>query len=266
MKRQAPTCTAGFTLVEIMMALAIFGLVLTAIYASWTAILKASKIGLEAAAQAQRERVAIHTIEQALTSARSFAVDLQHYGFVGENGSEAILSFVARLPASFPRSGKFGDFDVRRVSFSVESVQGASDRQLVMRQSPILTEFDEDEIQHPLVLARDVKEMLLEFWDTRLGDWVDEWGQTNQLPRMVRVRLRLNAPGGQYAAQRGEEIATIVALPSVAVPPAWQVPSIQGAPGQPGGRPGVSGVPGASGTGTVPNLPQIQPQPNIRPR
>ena len=99
----------GFTLVEILMAMAIFALVLTAIYATWTAILRGSRVGLEVAAQVQRERIAMHTIEQALTSARSFGVDVQHYSFLAQNGDKAALSFVARLPKSFPRSGRFGD-------------------------------------------------------------------------------------------------------------------------------------------------------------
>src|SRR6187200_1531191 len=111
----------AFTLIEIMMALALFGLVLTAIYASWTLIIRSAKIGLEASGRIQRERIALRTIEEALTCVRSFEADRQHYGFVAENDENGYLSFVARLPESFPRSGRFGDFDVRRVSFSIES-------------------------------------------------------------------------------------------------------------------------------------------------
>lgn len=231
----------GFTLIEILMALAIFGLVLTAIYASWTLILKGSKIGLEAAAQAQRERVAIQTIEEALTAARSFAADVQHYSFVAENGSEATLSFVAKLSKSFPRGGRFGDFDVRRVSFSVESGQDSM-RQLVLRQSPILMEFDEDEKMHPLVLAKNVKELLLEFWDQRTGDWIEDWKQTNSLPKLMKITLRMEDPNRRYSysAQR-EEVTRIIALPSVMVPAVLQVPNLSQVPGQPppGTLPGI---------------------------
>ena len=88
----------AFTLIEILVAIAIFAVVLAAIYSSWTAILRASKVGLEAAAQVQRERIAARTIEQALEATRSFAADWRHYGFVAENGEDATLSFVARLP------------------------------------------------------------------------------------------------------------------------------------------------------------------------
>lgn len=234
--RTARTQVAGgFTLIEILVAFAIFGLVVTAMYSGWMAILRASKTGLEAAAQAQRERVAIRTIEEALTASRSFAADLQHYGFVGENGSEAVLSFVARLQKSFPRSGKFGDFDVRRVTFSVERGPN-SESLLVLRQSPILMEFDEDEKGHPLVLANNVKELVLEFWNPNRGEWADDWTQTNSLPKMVKVTLRLTAPNQRYGSSRvDQEITRIVALPSITVPVNWQVPSQPGGQ-QPGGQ------------------------------
>lgn len=221
----------GFTLVEILMAMAIFALVLTAIYATWTAILRGSRVGLEAAAQVQRERVAMQTIEQALTSARSFAADLQHYGFVAENGAEPLLSFVARLPKSFPRSGRFGDFDVRRVAFSLESSPDL-EQQLVLRQCPLLMEFDEDEKQHPLVLARHVKELLFEFWDPRLNDWVEDWGQTNQLPKMIRVTMAMVPPSQRPGFPMPTEVTSrIIALSSVAVPINWQKPNPQRPPG-----------------------------------
>lgn len=222
--------SGGFTLIEIMMAMAIFALVLTAIYATWTLILKSSKLGMAAAAQVQRERISIRMIEDALVSTRSFAADLQHYGFIAENGEAATLSFVARLSRSFPRSGKFGDFDVRRVTFSVESGHG-SERELVLRQNPILMDVDVDEQEHPLVLAKGVNKLLFEFWDVRLNDWVEDWKQTNQLPKLVKVTVQFAEPNqhGSYS-QRKEEVTRIVALPSITVPANWQMP---GAPGSP---------------------------------
>jgi type II secretion system protein J len=233
MKTPATLPPRAFTLVEILMAMAIFAMVLTAIYATWAAILRGSRVGLEAAAQVQRQRVAIQTIEQALTSARSFTLDIQHYGFFAENGSEPVLSFVARLPKSFPRGGRFGDFDVRRVAFSMEDGPDGQP-QLVLRQCPLLMEFDEDEKQYPLVLAKHMKELLFEFWDTRLNDWTDAWDQTNQLPKLVRVTLQMAPPSQRVGAPQSEETVTrVIALPSVAVPAIWQRPNPQKPPGTP---------------------------------
>ncbi len=253
--------SSAFTLIEILVALAIFILVVTAIYSGWMGILRASKAGLEAAAQAQRERIAIRTIEEALTASRSFAADLQHYGFVAENGSEAAISFVARLQKSFPRSGRFGDFDVRRVAFSIESGPDST-RQLVLRQTPILMDFDKDEKEHPLVLAKNVKEFLMEFWDTTKNDWVEEWNQTNALPKMVKITLRMASQNQRRSySQTQEEITRIVALPSITAPAVWQTPARPmggqpGQPGQPGQQPGQIGQPGQLGQ---PNPGQIRP-------
>jgi len=233
MKAPASMAKRAFTLVEILMAMAIFAMVLTAIYATWTAVLRGSRVGLSAAAQVQRERVAIQTIEQALTSARSFTLDMQHYGFFAENGSEPVLSFVARLPKSFPRGGRFGDFDVRRVAFSLED-DSDGQSQLVLRQCPLLMEFDQDEKEHPLVLAKYVQEFLFEFWETRLNDWTDTWGQTNQLPKLVRVTLKMAPPSQRMGVSTSvEEVTRVIALPSVAVPATWQRPNPQRPPGAP---------------------------------
>src|SRR6266478_8889824 len=128
--------TRAFTLVEILIAIGILAMVLTAIFSSWTAILRASKVGLDAAAAVQRARIVMRTLEDSLLCAQSFGGQNQrYYGFIAENGSEASLSFVSRLPESFPRNRKFGDLHVRRVTFSVEPGP-ESGRQLVLRQQP----------------------------------------------------------------------------------------------------------------------------------
>ena len=234
----------GFTLVEILVALGIFSLVLAAIYSSWTAILRASKVGTEAAAAVQRARMAGRTIEESLSSVQSYAQNMKLYAFVADNSSDSTLSFVSRLSPSFPRSGKFGDFSVRRVTFSVEQGRDGS-RDLVLRQNPVLMDLDKEEKEVPLILAKNVKEFKTEFWDLRLQDWVDEWKQTNQIPVLVKVSLKL--ADNHFSHQVREQITRIVSLPSVTVPAGYQVPRLQGIPqnqqiqpgqGQPGQLPG----------------------------
>ncbi len=235
----------AFTLVEILIALGILSLVLAAIFSSWTSILRASKVGQDAAAAVQRARMAARTIEESLGAVESFANNQQLYGFEAVNGSDAYLSFVARLSKFFPRSGKFGDFDVRRVTFSLESGNDNS-RQLVLRQQPILMEMDKDELEHPLVLARNVKEFVSEFWDARMNDWVDQWLNTNQLPSLVRVTVQLQQ-NAAHSTVAGETVTRIVSLPAIAVQAGWQTPMIQG---NPGAQPGAGGQPGSQAGGT----------------
>ena len=75
------------------------------------------------------------------------------------------MSFTARLPEVFPRDGKFGGFNLRRLTFSVEPGRD-SEKDLVLRQNPVLMDMDPDERQTPLVLARDVRKFTVECWDT----------------------------------------------------------------------------------------------------
>ncbi len=113
--------TAAFTLLEVMIAITIFSIVLGTIYSTWLLIMRASKVTQTVAAQVQRQRVAIRTIEEGLTSIQSFQASMKYYTFIVDNGQTPMLSFTARVSGDFPRNGKFGDFDVRRLTFSLES-------------------------------------------------------------------------------------------------------------------------------------------------
>jgi type II secretion system protein J len=246
--------SSAFTLVEILVAIGIFSMVLAAIYSTWTAILRASKVGLEAAAAVQRARITGRTIEETLGSVQSFALNQAYYAFVAKNGSEATLSFVSHLSPSFPRSGKFAGLDVRRVTFSLEQ-GGDGSRQLVLRQNPLLMEMDKDEKNYPLVLAKNVKEFTTEFWNDRLHEWTDEWTQTNQIPVLVRVTLKLG--DNAYSTQVRQQVTRVVSLPSVMVQPGWQAPRFQPGPG----NPGAPGTPGTPGNPANPGNPGVLPSP-----
>lgn len=213
----------GFTLIEIMVAMAVFALVMVAIYSTWSSVIKASQTCQAVTAQVQRERIAGRTLEDALTCTHAFVSDTRHYGFVMENGAQPLLSFVARLPKSFPRSGKFGDFDLRRVSFSLEN------KQLLLRQNPILMELDEDEQNNPLALAQNVKSFEIEALDPQTGSWLDTWIQTNTLPQMVTVTVTFEPPAdSDSTSTKLDGFQRVVALPSLAVQASWEKPSLSG--------------------------------------
>jgi prepilin-type N-terminal cleavage/methylation domain-containing protein len=259
MKAHRSNRHAGFTLVEMMIAIGILSIVLAAIYSSWTAILRASKTGLEAAASAQRARIAVRVLEDSLGSAQSFAANLPYYYFDAENGDSPVLSFVARLSKSFPRSGKFGDLDVRRVTFSLEGAPDGS-RQLVLRQNPLIMDADADEKQYPIVLAKNVKGLEMQFWDSNKNppEWVDVWEgpKTNQLPKLVMLTLKL--ADDPHSSRITEEITRIINLPAMTVQPVWQVPRTgpgqtgpQRTPGNPGVLPNNPGIPGNPGGMTI---------------
>lgn len=248
--------SAAFTLVEIMVAIAILAMVVAAIYSTWTAILRSSKVGLEAAAAAQRERVALRIMQDALASARLFSANWRWYYFAAQNGDEAALSFVSHLPQWFPRAGKFGDYAVRRVAFSVEEGPD-SQKQLVLRQAPLLLDFDQDEQEHPLVLVRNVKKLEFEFWDERRNDWLDDWQNTNTIPKLVRITLSLGSSGAYRVSGTvpDEEIIRVVSVAATGVQQSWQMPNMP---------PGMPMLPGQVPPGVPPGAPgQAQPAPGF---
>jgi type II secretion system protein J len=208
--------SAAFTLVEVMVAMVIFSMVIAAIYSTWTLILRAAQVGQNTAAQAQRERIALRTIEDSLTCVQSFQASMKYYAFLdfADNNEQSELSFTARLPDDFPRNGKFGGFNLRRVTFSVESKSGL-ENDLVLRQNPVLMDMDPDELQTPLVLARNVKKFTVECWDASKMDWVKEWANTNSIPALVRISLEVGGNADSGAAAPEYAVTRLVAIPSV---------------------------------------------------
>ena len=176
--------------------------------------------------------------------------NVKYYGFLADTSEEfAALSFVARLGASFPGSGLFGDQVVRRVTFKIES-PSSGPKELVMIQTPLLAPPDSDKDSYPLVLARNVKQFKLLFWDFRRNEWLEEWTLTNQLPRAVQVLLEFGEPN-QHGSRADNLFAKTFSLPSIAVPVAYQVPGVTG--GQPGAGPfPPGGLPGQGAPGQLP--------------
>jgi hypothetical protein len=214
----------------------IFGLVMIAIYSSWSAILRGSKVGLNAAAEAQRTRVAIQAVRDALTSGQLYLENIRYYWFLADtSGDFAALSLVSRLPASFPGGGLFGNQVVRRISFSVEP-SSSGQQQFVLRQTPLLEPPDTAETPYTTVLAPNVNLFALEFWNTNTLEWDPEWPWTNQLPTIVRVSLSVGPPDRKPTPT---DTAVQTALVSSApIPRALQVPPV---------RRGIGAIPRGAG-------------------
>src|SRR5687767_3602344 len=241
----------GFTIIEVMLAIGIFSMILLSIYSVWTGILRASKAARSAADNAQRARISMRAISDALTTAQMFTANMppqskdDYYSFIADmSGDYGSLSFVAHLPANFPGVGRFGDHVVRRITFSIKPGEdGGLD--LVMEQGPMLNYmriFETDYEPYSLVLAKDVQLFGFEFWGqnpkTAQWEWVNEWNSTNSLPLLVHVGLGLGKTS--KAGESQDVVHRYIALPATAVQPDWQMPMGMGAvrPGQrPPGQP-----------------------------
>ncbi len=204
--------TAGFTLIEVMVSIAVFMLIMGSVMACWRCVVNGKIVAENAAAAAQRARVGIRTVEDALTTAELSIPNLQYYAFLTDTtGKFASLSLAARLPSDFPGSGLFGDNVMRRVTFDIENVDGVNN--LVMNQSPLLEALNDQNTPYPITLARDVSIFMLEFWSPPDGDWVVAWEPTNAFPPLVRVTLGVGHPANN-ADVPYDVIVRTVAMPA----------------------------------------------------
>ncbi len=210
----------AFTLVEIIIAMFIFSIVMVAIYSSWTAILRGSKVGLDAAAKVQRARIAVKAVEDALLTAQFFGGEnTRYYNFITDTKDENFhyLTFVSKLPPeNFPGSGMFDPGAPRRVTFEIVPDNDGKN-QLIMTQIPMLAVTNDIIQPYPITLVRDCSLFYLEFWDTVKGYWAAEHVDTNSLPKMMRVTIGW---GNYKNSSEPEEIVTrTIALPGSTVPP-----------------------------------------------
>ena len=203
----------AFTLIEVMVSIGVFMLIMASVIGCWKCVLNGKEIAEKAAAAAQRARIGIKTVEEALTGAEMSTSSPQFYSFLSDtSGKFATVSLAARLPAEFPGSGLFGDLVMRRVTFDVENVDGVNN--LVMNQSPLLEALNDQNTPYPITLARDVSIFKLEFWSPQDNDWVVSFDATNQFPPMIRVTLGVGHPENNPDIPY-DLIVRVVALPAV---------------------------------------------------
>jgi prepilin-type N-terminal cleavage/methylation domain-containing protein len=213
----------AFTLIEVMLAFAIFSLILGAIYGSWTAVNRGARIGLITAAEAQRERMTVKILEDALLNCQMYQNNQANYTMVArQDGEFAYISFVANLPASFPGSGRYGGVNLRRVEFWVEPGTDGQN-QMFMAQHPPLLATNAQNQPYRLPLGRDISLFLMEFWEEREAKWVTELVNSNQIPRLVRFAVGFGHAENSRTDPR-ELINRIVSLPATVITSQMQAP------------------------------------------
>ncbi len=258
----------GFTLIEVLLALGIFTILIGALYSTWILVVRATIVGKGTAARLQRERVAMHAIEDALTCIQSHQASIGYYLFIIQNGDQPLLSFTAYLPDDFPRTGEFEgenpegatmDYHLRRLTFSLrQDANGGND--LVLQQNPILMDLSPDELNNPLVLAKNITAFSIECWDTNAMQWDTEWDATNMIPPLVRVTVGFGNP----SSGASQVITRLISFPSGTMPSAVQTPNFIGNnnapwlnPSQGGNGPAIPGSynPYSSGSPSSPSSP-----------
>jgi prepilin-type N-terminal cleavage/methylation domain-containing protein len=202
---------AGFTLMEILLAVAILSIVITAVYNTWSAALNGWRRGTDASEVFQRERVVMDVLSELTQSAVFFAASAPLYTVVGAKnpGLGDSVSFVTASDAFLPPS-EATDAGMRRVTISVEEDQYRRTYLAIVNQPALRPD---DASAGPLqahVVSMDVSGFFVRYLDPRDGTWNDKWEETSIPPLAMEYTVVFGHEGDR--------------LPRVAVTRAVDIP------------------------------------------
>lgn len=184
-----PKRTRGFTLLELMIGLALLGLIMSLIFAGLQLVVRGWDEAEAASERANRIRLVRGLLLRELAAVYPYrwkgSADM-NLAFVGAGDS---LKFVSSTP---PRAGPGG---LNMVELRIAKTD--KDVRLLMRRRiprPELRDFDEMERGDSVELLDGLESAAFEFFgsDTPPGKpyWRDKWEDSQRLPRLVRVSLR----------------------------------------------------------------------------
>lgn len=188
----APRRPAGFTLIEVLLALVLLALLMGGAYGALRASTRAVQSGEALIDRTNKLRVAQEFLRREISQSMSLAVDQDRstgemYMLVGEPEQ---LTFVAPMPGYLGRGGAY----VQRLTFE----DRAGDLKLVFRHKlhngfkPEDDPLDDPDLE-PVVLLEHIRDARFEYRalddQGKLDDWQDEWDKAGRLPLLVRVSI-----------------------------------------------------------------------------
>jgi prepilin-type N-terminal cleavage/methylation domain-containing protein len=206
----------GVTLLEIMIALAIMGLMMAL---TWSTISNTSRAKRSSEKIEQRNheiRVAmgqvVHDLESAYLSLNEDTNATNHRTlFIGRSGGKVPELRFSAL------SHRVLTADANESEQTLISYEAMTDRQendkthwIRREQRRLSNENPEQEPAEYDVLVHDLEDVTFEFWDWNGQEWKDRWdstaidGQKNKLPTRVRITLQVKSAGGsivKYSTQ-----------------------------------------------------------------
>ncbi|HET9715104.1 MAG TPA: prepilin-type N-terminal cleavage/methylation domain-containing protein [Pseudolabrys sp.] len=177
---------AGFTLVEMLVALTLFSILVIALFDNVSVGLKAFQSGSTRADHAESALVAQSLVRRLISDSYPlFLQDDQNKGHVDFEGNEESVSFLGDAPLAVGRGGRyrFHMFLDRRVDRT----------DLVLTSLPELYNRYDSPASVKTLLVGDVAAMSLSYFGAtnaeRDAKWRNRWVRERELPKLVRIRL-----------------------------------------------------------------------------
>lgn len=189
--------SAGFTLIETMVALVMLMVVIGAIYGTYRAATSTASIAEERADLNQTARVLLGQMNKELCCAYQQPGE-QTSSLEGEDteGRETALqhdrlSFLTSAESVIRAKGPSGD--MRRVTYTLDTTPDGEPAGFYVRVDPRPGLSVSDEQPEPIKLSDMVVGFNCRYLDGDTDEWQDEWMGRQKLPKAIRVELLLKS-------------------------------------------------------------------------
>ncbi len=190
----------GFTLLEVLLALALLGILGVMVFGSFSSLVQTVSSSEEAMDSLHQGEAVLEQLSNSLRSAAFVGEDAERFAFTHEDNSgdppEDLFSWVsssmAFLPPNYPtRQG------LNRILVSVEEIDGV--RGLAVSAYPYRLDPESGDLDdlEPWLVSTRVQGINLRVYDRNEDDWLDEWERTRQIPESIELSLYLRAEEGE---------------------------------------------------------------------
>ncbi len=171
----------GFTLLEVLLAMALLSIIMVLLFASLAASAKSWHLGENKIAQVNEKALTYGFFKRYLQAARPvFANDSTDIAF---DGKEQSLEFVANAPLS---SGFKG---LQVFSVAYQSSEEGGKLSVALKPYTLLEE-ETGEVEEQILLER-IESFRIDYFDPGEGAWLEQWSEKEELPALVKISIAL---------------------------------------------------------------------------
>jgi general secretion pathway protein J len=194
----------GFTLIELIVAIALLAIMSLSIGSAFSAITRSSDILEEGAEHVRSVRVAFSRLCRELSSSFiSDRYDIRRYRDAYERPTNFVGAKDKLMFTTFAHQRLYQDVkesDQMLVEYRLQSSKSHPGQKDIVRRQKTVLSGRVDEGGTESVFLEDVERMTFSYWDTFQKDWVDEWDtrkteRKSLLPSRVKIAITLYENG-----------------------------------------------------------------------
>jgi prepilin-type N-terminal cleavage/methylation domain-containing protein len=190
-----PKPCAGFTLLELIVAMVLLVVAMSIVFEAFTGTTRAWRRGTEVADGIKHGDFAMNQLAAALNSTVYFYNPNKSYAFTFEKGSHGglpadTITFVTASSAFMPEGSPLQNGPHRIMIYIDDDENG--DPALFAKAVPALAdieEFESEYLTEPHMVSRAIQGIEILLYDEDTDDWTASWEKENSVPERVKIQV-----------------------------------------------------------------------------